>query len=449
MMIFYKVVKLFTVITFFCDVVYSQNIYCRERERLVSTKSADLFELVDATLGSNITLKCTFCDEVDDGQAKNWFKSDRLGTKAKELTPGMENDREFNRIVVNNDHSLSIFNVSMPDRGVYYCRNLEMKEINMGTNYYIDIIDTFSGEPETGNLSDWKTYYEEFMSPLNKLLLESEGYDFVHARQDLKLSMELYTYWEPFSKCLCDQPGGKRQKKKRGLCRIKLRRNGTYDNTDDADVSYVLKGHEISCRSRRLEQIFPDISNRTRVIPDFVQVEMCVETCTLDDNGENRGWKVGKTKGFKYRKTFVLMEKSHLTLVCPESTLDNSVVWRKRGKSLKPGDASYSHMYVDSFNILYLVNVTNEEEGNYTCQVDDIQMQRINIFIVKKSKFLSGELTRHMGYLGCILLLTVPCYFAGLTVTWWRRRTFESYEDYMKEKGKIPYEEDDEMETLL
>uniref|UniRef100_A0A6P7G4J0 Uncharacterized protein LOC114334086 isoform X2 n=1 Tax=Diabrotica virgifera virgifera TaxID=50390 RepID=A0A6P7G4J0_DIAVI len=367
MMIFYKVVKLFTVITFFCDVVYSQNIYCRERERLVSTKSADLFELVDATLGSNITLKCTFCDEVDDGQAKNWFKSDRLGTKAKELTPGMENDREFNRIVVNNDHSLSIFNVSMPDRGVYYCRNLEMKEINMGTNYYIDIIDTFSGEPETGNLSDWKTYYEEFMSPLNKLLLESEGYDFVHARQDLKLSMELYTYWEPFSKCLCDQPGGKRQKKKRGLCRIKLRRNGTYDNTDDADVSYVLKGHEISCRSRRLEQIFP----------------------------------------------------------------------------------GYSHMYVDSFNILYLVNVTNEEEGNYTCQVDDIQMQRINIFIVKKSKFLSGELTRHMGYLGCILLLTVPCYFAGLTVTWWRRRTFESYEDYMKEKGKIPYEEDDEMETLL
>ncbi|CAH1285710.1 unnamed protein product [Diabrotica balteata] len=255
-MIFCNVVKVFTLITFFCD-AYSQNIYCRERERLVSTNAVDLFQLVDATLGSNITLKCTFCDEVDDGQAKNWFKSDKLGTKAKELTPGMENERELNRLVVNTDHSLNIFNVSLLDRGVYYCRNLEMKEINMGTNYYVDIINTFTGETETGNLSDWKIYYEEFISSINKLLQKSEGYDFVHARQNLKLSMELYTYWEPFSKCLCDQPGGSRQKKKRGLCRIKLRHNGTYNNVNDPNISYLLKGHEISCRSLIFEQIFP------------------------------------------------------------------------------------------------------------------------------------------------------------------------------------------------
>lgn len=83
------------------------------------------------------------------------------------------------------------------------------------------------------------------------------------------------------------------------------------------------------------------ISNLTKIVPDFVQLEKCEGICNPDKDGENAGWKVGKSKGFKYRKTFVLLENSHLTLVCPESTLENKVTWQKRGKTLKPGDASW------------------------------------------------------------------------------------------------------------
>lgn len=88
------------------------------------------------------------------------------------------------------------------------------------------------------------------------------------------------------------------------------------------------------------------ISNLTKVIPDFVEQEKCDGICNPDAEGANAGWKVGKSKGFKYRKTFVLGEASHLTLICPESTLDNKVIWRKRGKILKAGDTSDPHLVI-------------------------------------------------------------------------------------------------------
>lgn len=37
-----------------------------------------------------------------------------------------------------------------------------------------------------------------------------------------------------------------------------------------------------------------------------------------DAEGVNRGWKFGSSKNFKYRKSMVLKEGEHLTLVCPE-----------------------------------------------------------------------------------------------------------------------------------
>lgn len=82
------------------------------------------------------------------------------------------------------------------------------------------------------------------------------------------------------------------------------------------------------------------ISNLTKVIPEFIQHEKCEAVCNPDAEGTNAGWKVGKSKGFKYRKTFVIPENSHLTLICPESSLDNVIIWRKTGKTVKAGDVS-------------------------------------------------------------------------------------------------------------
>lgn len=158
------------------------------------------------------------------------------------------------------------------------------------------------------------------------------------------------------------------------------------------------------------------------------------------------GWKVGKGKGFKYRKHSVLEENSHLTFVCPESSLDNKVVWKKNGRVLKRGDNSDSHVIVDTFNTLYLVEVTRAAAGNYTCYVDDIRMQQIVIFVYSKSKILTNELLRYFVYLGFILFLSSFCYCGGLVITWQRRHLFKTYEELKQED---PNKTQEELESLL
>lgn len=155
----------------------------------------------------------------------------------------------------------------------------------------------------------------------------------------------------------------------------------------------------------------------------------------------NSGWKVGKGKGFKYRKHSVLEEGAHLTFVCPESTLDNKVVWKRNGRTLKRGDDSIPQIIVDTFNTLYLVEVTSSAAGNYTCYVDDIRMLQIIVFVYSKSKFLTRELVRYLVYLGFILFLSSFCYCAGLVITWRRRHLFKTYSELIKEDSRKDYEE--------
>lgn len=94
---------------------------------------------------------------------------------------------------------------------------------------------------------------------------------------------------------------------------------------------------------------------------------------------------------------------------------------------------------------MYLVDITPNEEGNYTCQADDIKMQQVMLYVVSKSRLLTQELTRHMMYLGFILSLTGTCYCAGLVVTCHRRRNFKSYEELIREHP----EELEEFEGLV
>lgn len=183
-----------------------------------------------------------------------------------------------------------------------------------------------------------------------------------------------------------------------------------------------------------------------------------------DAAGKYRGWKSTKKTGFKYRKTIVLAENSHLTLVCPEyvftlitiapildcfqnlcrSTLENVVVWKRNGRNLAAGESveppkpnMEPKITVDTFNTLYLHEVTKNEEGNYTCLVDNIRMQQTIIYVVSKSRLLTQALLRHMMYLGFILSLTLSCYVAGLVITWTRRRKFKSYEAIRKRRKKL------------
>nr|XP_023023209.1 uncharacterized protein LOC111511428 [Leptinotarsa decemlineata] len=420
---------------------------CRDRSRPISTENRDFYELVDAILHQNLTLQCHYCNENDDSQPKNWYKIDKVGLgEAREVQLSMENEMELNRIWINTDHSLNINNFSETDTGLYYCREFEQPEIDEKYNYLVDLVfERNVTELESGNLTDWAKYHEEHFTPINKLFAESEGKEFVHLREHLKVSLEAISHWDPWGMCeVCGRANGEGVRKKRGRCRIKLTRTSRENSTSNPDELFFLNANEVSCRSMKLGKMFPGMSNLTKIVPDFIQQEKCEGTCNPDAEGVNKGWKVGKTKGFKYRKTFVLPEKSHLTLVCPESTLENTVTWRKRGKALVPGDSGNPHLVVDTFNTLYLLDVTESEEGNYTCQVDDIRMQQVTVHVFSKSRLLTQELVRHLNYLGFVLSLTIPCYCAGLIVTWSRRRNFKSYEELLKENP-----EEDEFEGLL
>lgn len=122
------------------------NVNCREKDRPISTSDADLFELVDAIPSENVTLECHYCRENDDGEPKNWYKTDKPGSEeAGEVSPGMENEMELNRIRVNSDHSLSIYNVSESDTGLYYCKGFLEENIKGKFNYFLDLVNRYNG----------------------------------------------------------------------------------------------------------------------------------------------------------------------------------------------------------------------------------------------------------------------------------------------------------------
>ena len=54
-----------------------------------------------------------------------------------------------------------------------------------------------------------------------------------------------------------------------------------------------------------------------------------------------------------------------------------------------PNGEDEPRIIVDTFNTLYLVGVEESEEGNYTCQVDDIRMQQIIVYVISKSRLLT------------------------------------------------------------
>ncbi|XP_030765080.1 uncharacterized protein LOC115889268 isoform X2 [Sitophilus oryzae] len=417
---------------------------CREKDRLISSKKEDFYAIVDALEGQTLFLRCRFCNAEVTDSPKNWYKVDQLGvTEPYEVKIDMGNDINQNRISVNHKHSLIIKNISAQDAGFYYCVHYEDQTNNEKFNYLVDIVVKEKAVAvETGNITAWAKYQENYFFSINNLFKESSGTEFVYIRDQLHISMELITQWAPWSKCqVCGRPQGNGIMKRKGMCRIKLGVMSVLPGNLSAGELYLFKAPAVSCRSTKLQRMFPQISNLTSVIPDFVQDDRCDGICNPDAEGVNKGWKVGKGTGFKYRKRLVLAEHSHLTFVCPESSLDNSVVWKRNGMTLKRGDNSNPHVMVDTFNSLYLVDVTPFDKGNYSCYVDDIRMQQIIVFVFSKTKLLTKELVRYLIYLGYILFLSSFCYCGGLIVTCQRRHLFKTYKE-LKEEETTKSEED-------
>ncbi|XP_066258544.1 uncharacterized protein [Euwallacea similis] len=422
---------------------------CRERERLVASHREDMYSLVDAVEGQTLILRCRFCNEQHSNQPKNWYKVDELGlSEAREVQLDLTSNAAQNRISVNHKHSLIIKNFSHVDVGFYYCVNFVGQSNDEKFNFLVDLVTLDRNHSvERGLMTDWSIYHDNFFGPVNNLLKISEAPEFVYLREELKIHAELTTQWGSWGPCeACGRPQGDGRMTKTGLCRIKLTPYGNLSMNLTSDERYLLHAPAISCRSLRIFRMFPHIGNYTCNIPNFVLEERCVGSCNPDAEDVNKGWKVGKSTSFKYRKHSVLKNGDHITFICPEASLDNKVVWRRNGKPLKRGDNSFPDVMVDTFDTLYLIKVTSDTAGNYSCYVDDIKMEQIIIYVYTKSKFLTKELLRYLIYLGFILFLSSFCYCAGLVITWRKRHLFKTYSELKEEDPKSDYEE---MESFI
>ncbi|GJQ65177.1 hypothetical protein Trydic_g7318 [Trypoxylus dichotomus] len=426
-----------------------KEVYCRDHDRPIGLEKTDLFQVVEVVIGQTIVLQCHYCKETDDQQAKIWYKSNNIANFTKdEVKLDMTNDRNMSRIYMDIDHSLVIQNITTTDSFFYYCQPYQAQDIEKDLNFYVDVIDVNKSTIESGNITDWAKYQKENFHHINQLFLHGNGQEFVRLRTVLGISMELITLWDAWSECeVCGRPFGEGIRRKKGHCRIKVSPASVRPSTNitlTEEELQLVKSTEIGCRSTLLNDLLPNIFALIKVIPDFVLMEGCAGTCNPDAEGRYKGWKSTKKTGFKYRKTIVLTENSHLTLVCPESTLENVVIWKRNGKILTAGESvappeadMEPKITVDTFNTLYLHEVTKSEEGNYSCLVDDIRMQQTIIYVVSKSRLLTQALLRHMMYLGFILSLTLSCYLAGLVITCTRRRKFKTYEDIRKLRAEL------------
>lgn len=56
------------------------------------------------------------------------------------------------------------------------------------------------------------------------------------------------------------------------------------------------------------------------------------------------------------------------------------------------------HITIDSYNSLYILHATKNEEGAYSCTVDGKKMQIFNVQVVAKSKLLNDGKIVHCTY---------------------------------------------------
>ncbi|XP_022901503.2 uncharacterized protein [Onthophagus taurus] len=415
-----------------------RSVFCRERDRPISTESGDLFELFAVEIAQDVVMQCHYCKQQDNEESKIWYKAKTVDNiNQTELKIDTNNNKNLSRIYVDIDHSLKILNITINDSGYYSCFNPEWNENERLFNFYIDVADN-STNIEEGNFTSWAIYTNDYFKPINNLFNNSNGANYVYLRKTLNVMLELMTKFSAWGPCeTCGRPQGEGIRKMAGMCAVKISRtNGTFRKVLNETEAIFVKLDKISCKSFLLKELVPMIFNTTSVIPDFEISEQCQGACNPDAEGVYSGWKSTKKTGYKYRKTFVLTENSHLTLVCPESSLENIVSWSQNGRKLPPGESVpppspdlEPKITVDTFNTLYLHEVTKEEEGNYTCQVDGVRMQQIMIFVVSKSRLLTQALLRHMMYLGFILSLTISCYISGLIITCTRRHKFKTYRE--------------------
>ncbi|XP_020710929.3 uncharacterized protein LOC105690755 [Athalia rosae] len=380
--------------------------------------------LIDAELNTTISLECHYCNEKDDQEPKIWYRQDRYQSeKPIEISLDMDNNITYNRIHVTPEFSLLIRDYDLKDEGLYRCHGANGQEEEWKFNYRLESIfkDIEGIYREKGNLTDWEKYHETNLAPVSLRFKVSSMPSLVKIRE-MGVELEIVSEWGPWSPCeRCIRKKG--WKTRVAMCRVKRTMNRKPIEGQGENISVVfMKSPMWPCRSIALYDAYPEIGKATKNLPEFMLEEKCKRCPPL---------KKYKKDKFRYKKRYVLAEDAHLTIACPEASMDTEVVWKKDKVTLKKGTGHSfrrkdpePRVLVDTFATLYLLGVTEAEAGNYTCYVDKVNMLKVKVIVVSRSRLLTRAFLRHVGYLGFILLMSSFCYCAGLVIVCRQRNKF-------------------------
>ncbi|CAH1737173.1 unnamed protein product [Aphis gossypii] len=322
----------------------------------------------------------------------------------KEVVLGMSDPMESNRVYMTLDHRLVIRNLTSSDTGRYSCSGLETDE---RLEYALDLLPANSGgrpgadvvAVTADSMAGWTQYESRYLAPVTKAF---------------PIVWKMDVDWDPWGPC--DGCAGKRYR--RAACRVCF------------DV-----GIRMACRSIALPAtvmtVSPGLAAKLSTLPDFLLAETCYAYCQVSN----------KRRLPKYRNTFVLEEGSSLTLVCAEATADKKVTWRKDGLLLTETESTAddtSGALLDTFGTLYLVRLTDNDSGNYTCFVDGNRTQEV-LLVVRKSSLLSSKAyARHLYYLYYIFAMYFVVFGARIYYAFLNRRYFLKITDSDVLKPEIP-----------
>ncbi|XP_011872606.1 PREDICTED: uncharacterized protein LOC105564671 [Vollenhovia emeryi] len=359
-------------------------------ERCVFRSGAFLGELFDPNFRRS--------NEHEESQPKIWYYQDRYRENPeKEVELGMDNNVSYSRVYVTPDLSLVVKSFTAADAGIYRCHGKEGQEEGDKYNYRLEpILKDIGGEfVEKGNITEWEKYREIYLWPVTMRFAVSKMMDLAEIREEgviLQVASE-WGPWGPCKQCL-DNRGIKTS---RGFCRLKRNINlaSTILSNSDRSRNTTRQLLKTLCilRSVLLRDEFPSVSRVVRSLPEFILTESCKKCPSVK--------KRRKGEKFRYAKRYVLAEGAHLAVTCPESSSASQVIWKKDTLTLKKGTVQSFHrkdkearVMVDPFSTLYLTDVSREEQGNYTCFVDNINMMRLKIVIVSKTRLLTQGILR-------------------------------------------------------
>ncbi|KAL0114433.1 hypothetical protein PUN28_011589 [Cardiocondyla obscurior] len=338
----------------------------------------------------------------------------------------MDNNISYSRVYVTPDLSLVVKRFTDADAGIYRCHGKDGQEKEDKYNYRIEpILKDIDGEfVEKGNITEWERYRETYLWPVTMRFAVSKMMDLTEIREE-GVILQAVSEWSPWSSCKqCINNHGVKTSK--GYCRLKRNINLTMiERNDSIIIRFFRRSPMLPCKSVLLQSEFPSVSRVVRYLPEFILTDIC-KKCPLVKKRK-------KSKKFRYAKQYVLAEGSHLTVSCPESSVTSQVTWKKDTLILKKGTRlsfrrkdNEPRLVVDTFSTLYLTDVSSDEQGNYTCYVDNVNMMRLKIVVVSKTRLLTQAFFRHLGYLGFIIFLTSLCYCAGVIMACRQRDKFQS-----------------------